>query len=109
MTKVEEENTFFSSNEIVIDVKCASMKDKFTKVLSDINVCSQKGLVEMFDNTIGGNTVLMPFGGKYQATLTQGMVAEAGLGGETNTSTIMPYGSNPNVGKWSTFHGALYA
>lgn len=110
VTKVDEENTFFSSNEIVKDVKCSSMKDKFTKVLSDLNVCSQKGLVEMFDNTIGGNTVLMPFGGKYQATPTQGMVAKIPvLGGETNTSTIMTYGYNPKVGKWSPFHGALYA
>ncbi|MBH8082493.1 phosphoribosylformylglycinamidine synthase [Clostridioides difficile] len=110
VTKVDEENTFFSSNEIVKDVKCASMKDKFTKVLSDLNVCSQKGLVEMFDNTIGGNTVLMPFGGKYHATPTQGMVAKIPvLGGETNTSTIMTYGYNPKVGKWSPFHGALYA
>ncbi|MCI9976928.1 phosphoribosylformylglycinamidine synthase [Clostridioides difficile] len=110
VTKVDEESTFFSSNEIVKDVKCASMKDKFTKVLSDLNVCSQKGLVEMFDNTIGGNTVLMPFGGKYQATPTQGMVAKIPvLGGETNTSTIMTYGYNPKVGKWSPFHGALYA
>ncbi|EGT4051885.1 phosphoribosylformylglycinamidine synthase [Clostridioides difficile] len=110
VTKVDEENTLFSSNEIVKDVKCASMKDKFTKVLSDLNVCSQKGLVEMFDNTIGGNTVLMPFGGKYQATPTQGMVAKIPvLGGETNTSTIMTYGYNPKVGKWSPFHGALYA
>ncbi len=110
VTKVDEENTFFSSNEIVKDVKCASMKDKFTKVLSDLNVCSQKGLVEMFDNTIGGNTLLMPFGGKYQATPTQGMVAKIPvLGGETNTSTIMTYGYNPKVGKWSPFHGALYA
>ncbi|EQF29185.1 phosphoribosylformylglycinamidine synthase [Clostridioides difficile CD160] len=110
VTKVDEESTFFNSNEIVKDVKCASMKDKFTKVLSDLNVCSQKGLVEMFDNTIGGNTVLMPFGGKYQATPTQGMVAKIPvLGGETNTSTIMTYGYNPKVGKWSPFHGALYA
>lgn len=110
VTKVDEENTFFSSNEIVKDVKCASMKDKFIKVLSDLNVCSQKGLVEMFDNTIGGNTVLMPFGGKYQATPTQGMVAKIPvLGGETNTCTIMTYGYNPKVGKWSPFHGALYA
>lgn len=110
VAKVDEENTFFASNEIVKDVKSASMKDKFTKVLSDLNVCSQKGLVEMFDNTIGGNTVLMPFGGKYQATPTQGMVAKIPvLGGETNTSTIMTYGYNPKVGKWSPFHGALYA
>ncbi|WP_227847395.1 phosphoribosylformylglycinamidine synthase [Clostridioides sp. ZZV15-6598] len=110
VSKVDEENTFFASNEIVKDVKSASMKDKFTKVLSDLNVCSQKGLVEMFDNTIGGNTVLMPFGGKYQATPTQGMVAKIPvLGGETNTSTIMTYGYNPKVGKWSPFHGALYA
>ena len=70
----------------------------------------QKGLVERFDNTIGSNTVLMPFGGKYQATEAQGMVAKIPvLGGETNTSTIMTYGYNPKIGKWSPFHGALYA
>lgn len=101
----EEENFFFATNKEEVNIK-----DKFIKELSDLNVCSQKGLVEKFDNTIGGNTVIMPFGGKYQATPAQGMVAKIPvLGRETNTSTIMTYGYNPKIGKWSPFHGALYA
>ncbi len=111
VAKVNEETTFFKNEEkeceLAIDV---NIKDRFINVLSDLNVCSQKGLVERFDNTIGGNTVLLPFGGKYQATPAQGMVAKIPvLGGETNTSTIMTYGYNPRIGKWSPFHGALYA
>ncbi|HSQ89110.1 phosphoribosylformylglycinamidine synthase [Romboutsia sp.] len=113
--KVDEEKTFFVNNskenicELAAD-KDINIKEKFINTLSDLNVCSQKGLVERFDNTIGSNTVLMPFGGKYQATPTQGMVAKIPvLGGETNTSTIMTYGYNPKIGKWSPFHGALYA
>ncbi len=95
--------------EVVVD-KEISLKDKFIETMTDLNVCSQKGLVEKFDNTIGGNTVLLPFGGKYQATPTQGMVAKIPvLNGETDTSTIMTYGYNPKIGKYSPFHGALYA
>lgn len=87
-----------------------SLKDRFVETMTDLNVCSQRGLVEKFDNTIGGNTVLLPFGGKYQATPTQGMVAKIPvLNGETDTSTIMTYGYNPKIGKYSPFHGALYA
>ncbi|CEO16072.1 phosphoribosylformylglycinamidine synthase [[Clostridium] sordellii] len=87
-----------------------SLKDRFVETMTDLNVCSQKGLVEKFDNTIGGNTVLLPFGGKYQATPTQGMVAKIPvLNGETDISTIMTYGYNPKIGKYSPFHGALYA
>ncbi|MBP2653200.1 MAG: phosphoribosylformylglycinamidine synthase [Firmicutes bacterium] len=78
--------------------------------LGDLNVASQKGLVERFDSTIGAATVLMPFGGKYQATPADGMVAKLPvLGGDTVTGTIMTYGYNPEIGKWSPFHGALYA
>lgn len=78
--------------------------------LQDLNVCSQKGLVEMFDSTIGAGTVLMPFGGQYQATPSEGMVAKLPvLHGETNTATAMTYGYNPVLSKWSPFHGALYA
>ncbi len=113
--KVDEEKPYFRSIrneeacELVVD-EDISIKERFINVLSDLNVCSQKGLVERFDNTIGSNTVLMPFGGKYQATPAQGMVAKIPvLGGETNTSTIMTYGYNPKIGKWSPFHGALYA
>lgn len=113
--KVDEKNTFFVNNskeaicELAIE-EDINIKDRFINVLSDLNVCSQKGLVERFDNTIGSGTVLMPFGGKYQSTPAQGMVAKIPvLGGETNTSTIMTYGYNPKIGKWSPFHGALYA
>lgn len=106
--KVNEEETFFTKGNVPCET--TSVKEKFEKALSDLNICSQKGLVEKFDNTIGGNTVLMPFGGKYQATPAQGMVAKIPvLGGETTTSTIMTFGYNPKIGKWSPFHGALYA
>ncbi|MDU7966256.1 MAG: phosphoribosylformylglycinamidine synthase [Paeniclostridium sordellii] len=95
--------------ELAVDDEM-SLKDRFVETMTDLNVCSQKGLVEKFDNTIGGNTVLLPFGGKYQATPTQGMVAKIPvLNGETDTSTIMTYGYNPKIGKYSPFHGALYA
>ncbi len=95
--------------ELAID-KEEILKDRFIKIMTDLNICSQKGLVEKFDTTIGGNTVLLPFGGKYQATPAQGMVAKIPvLNGETNTSTIMTYGYNPKIGKYSPFHGALYA
>lgn len=78
--------------------------------LSKLNVCSQKGLVERFDSTIGAGTVFMPFGGKYQSTPAEGMVAKIPvLEGETTTGTIMTYGYNPYLAKWSPFHGALYA
>lgn len=105
---VDEENTFFKNRDVVAGA--STLNEKFEKALADLNVCSQKGLVEKFDNTIGGNTVVMPFGGKYQATPAQGMVAKIPvLGAETDTSTIMTYGYNPKIGKWSPFHGALYA
>lgn len=108
VNKVDEENTYFQNGNV--ECEASSIKEKFEKALSDLNICSQKGLVEKFDNSIGGNTVLMPFGGKYQTTPAQGMVAKIPvLGGETTTSTIMTYGYNPKIGKWSPFHGALYA
>ena len=112
VAKVNEENTFFntSNKELEEVALTADVKERFINVLTDLNVCSQKGLVEKFDSSIGAGTVLMPFGGKYQATPTQGMVAKIPvLNGETNTSTIMTYGYNPKIGKWSPFHGALYA
>ena len=106
--KVDEENTFFNTGKIKVEGETIS--DKFDSVLKDLNVCSQKGLVEKFDNTIGSNTVLLPFGGKYQRTPIQGMVAKIPvLDGKTTTSSIMTFGYNPKIGKWSPFHGALYA
>ena len=78
--------------------------------LKDLNVCSQKGLAERFDSSIGGNSVLMPFGGKNQLTPTEGMVAKLPvIGAETTTATAMTYGYNPYLMEWSPFHGAMYA
>ena len=78
--------------------------------LSDINVCSQKGLCERFDSTIGAGTVVMPFGGKNQLTPAEGMVAKLPvLHGETTTATAMAYGYNPQLMSWSPFHGAVYS
>ncbi len=78
--------------------------------LSDDNVLSQKGLIEMFDSTIGASTVLMPYGGKTQCTETQVSVQKLPVGGGfTNTASIMAYGYNPFIAKWSPYHGAAYA
>ncbi len=79
-------------------------------ILSSLDVCSQKGLVECFDSSIGASTVLSPFGGKYNQTETEGMVALLPvLGKETTTCSIMAYGYDPKVAKWSPYHGAIYA
>jgi len=86
------------------------VKAKWTEVLSDLNVCSQKGLVEKFDSTIGAGSVLMPFGGKYQLTPSDGMAAKVPVTkGETNTATIMTFGYNPYISSWSPYHGSVYA
>lgn len=78
--------------------------------LQDLNVCSQRGMVERFDSSIGAGTVLMPFGGKYQATPAVGMAAKLPVeSGETNTGTLMSFGYNAQLAKWSPFHGAVYA
>ena len=80
------------------------------QTLSNLNVCSQKGLVERFDSTIGAGTVLMPFGGKYQLTPADAMVATIPtLNGHTNSGTVMSYGYNPFISSWSPFHGAVMA
>ena len=78
--------------------------------LSDLNSCSQKGLVEMFDASIGAGTVDMPYGGKYQLTETQTMIAKLPvLGGKTDAVTMMSYGFDPYLSSWSPYHGAVYA
>jgi phosphoribosylformylglycinamidine synthase len=88
----------------------SDVKAQWLENLSDLNVACQKGLVERFDSTIGANTVLMPFGGKNQLTPTEVMAAKVPvLKGETTTTTLMSWGYNPTVAKWSPFHGALYA
>lgn len=79
-------------------------------VLSDLNVCSQKGLVEMFDSSIGAGTVTMPYGGKYQLTPIQTMIAKLPvLKGKTDTVTMMSYGFDPYLSSWSPYHGSIYA
>ena len=95
----------------VKDINEASLlEEAWLANLADLNVCSQKGLVERFDSTIGRSSVLMPLGGKYQVTPAEGMVAKLPvLSGETNTATMMTYGYNPQLAKWSPFHGALYS
>lgn len=86
------------------------IEKEWLNILSDLNVCSQKGLVERFDSSIGAGTVLMPFGGKYQLTPQEGMAAKIPvLKGNTNTGTIMTYGYDPQISSWSPFHGAIYA
>ena len=78
--------------------------------LADLNTCSQKGLVEMFDASIGAGTVDMPYGGKYQLTETQTMIAKLPVqGGKTDTVTMMSYGFDPYLSSWSPYHGAVYA
>ncbi|MDF2610809.1 MAG: phosphoribosylformylglycinamidine synthase [Lachnospiraceae bacterium] len=87
-----------------------SVKDKWLQTLSELNVCSKKGLVEMFDSSIGAGTVIMPYGGKYQMTPTQTMVAKLPvLRGKCETVTMMSYGFDPYLSTWSPYHGATYA
>ena len=82
----------------------------FLPLLADLNVCSQKGLVERFDSSIGAGTVTMPYGGQYQLTETQSMTAKLPvLGGKTDTVTMMSYGFDPYLSSWSPYHGAIYA
>ena len=86
------------------------VKSAWLDTLSDLNVCSQKGLVEMFDGSIGAGSVFMPHGGKYQLTETQAMVAKVPvLTGKTDSVSMMSYGFDPYLSSWSPYHGAVYA
>lgn len=106
--KIDDQSSYTDLREVTKSE--TGIKDKYMAAFKDLNVCSQRGLVEKFDNTIGASTVILPFGGKYQATPANGMVAKIPLlKGTTNTSSIMTYGYNPKIGKWSTFHGAMNA
>ena len=92
------------------EVAEADVAKKWLDTLADLNCCSQKGLVEMFDSSIGAGSVLMPYGGKYQLTETQAMVAKLPvLEGHTDTVTMMSYGFDPYLSSWSPYHGAVYA
>ncbi|WP_268871546.1 phosphoribosylformylglycinamidine synthase [Clostridium culturomicium] len=100
----EEENYFESIK------KYDTLKDAFENVMQDINIGSQKGLMNIFDSSIGGNTVLMPYGGTTQRTQTEGMVFKIPVEeGDTSTTAVMAHGFNPKMAKWSPFHGAMYA
>ena len=99
-----QENKYFTKPEVT------DVKEKWLSMLADLNCCSQKGLVEMFDSSIGAGSVLMPYGGKYQLTETQAMVAKLPvLEGKTDTVTMMSYGFDPYLSSWSPYHGAIYA
>ena len=88
----------------------ANVKERWLNNLADLNVCSQKGLVEMFDSTIGAGSVVMPYGGKTQMTPTQSMIGQLPtLTAKCDTVTIMSYGFDPYLCSWSPFHGAVYA
>ena len=101
---VEERNPFHR------DIEGATLKEKVENNLKDDNVVSQRGMIEMFDSTIGASTVLMPFGGKTQNTETQVSVQKLPVGtGHTNTASIMAFGYNPFITSWSPYHGAAYA
>lgn len=100
----KEEEDIFTKKEV------PDVKEAWLKLLSGLNVCSQKGLVEMFDGSIGAGSVFMPYGGKYQLTETQCMAAKLPLlKGKTNTVTMMSYGFDPFLSSWSPYHGAVYA
>ena len=101
----DKEGNLFEERPDVADVKA-----KWMETLADLNVCSQKGLVEMFDGSIGAGSVFMPYGGKYQLTETQSMVAKVPVqNGKTDTVTMMSYGFDPYLSSWSPYHGAAYA
>ncbi len=88
----------------------ADVREKWLSMLADLNVCSQKGLVEMFDGSIGAASVFMPHGGKYQMTETQAMAAKVPVqNGTTDSVSMMSYGFDPYLSSWSPYHGAIYA
>ena len=97
-------------NTVAADLKKDDVKAAWLDTLKDLNVCSQKGLVEMFDGSIGAGSVYMPYGGKYQLTETQSMVAKVPvMTGKCDAVTMMSYGFDPYLSSWSPYHGAVYA
>ncbi|MBP5566580.1 MAG: phosphoribosylformylglycinamidine synthase [Bacteroidales bacterium] len=86
-----------------------TLEDKMIAVMGSPNVASQKGLVEMFDSTIGRSTVLMPYGGKRQTTETQVSVQKLPVDGYTDTASMMAFGYNPDLALWSPYHSSAYA
>jgi len=108
----EKENYFnrYALEKVGEQAEAGDIRGAWLTLLNDLNVCSQKGLVEMFDSSIGAASVLMPYGGVYQLTETQAMVAKLPvLTGKTDTVTMMSYGFDPYLSSWSPYHGAIYA
>lgn len=104
------ETEFFNTLTDGARLSLPDLEEAWINNLRDLNVCSQKGMVERFDSTIGAGSVLMPFGGKKQLTPAEGMVAKIPvLKGNTSTGTVMTFGYNPKMANWSPYHGALYA
>ena len=104
LTVPDKEGSLFERKEV------NDVKNTWMNILASLNVCSQKGLVEMFDGSIGAGSVFMPYGGKYQLTETQAMVAKLPvLKGHTDTVTMMSYGFDPYLSSWSPYHGSVYA
>ncbi|MCC8049875.1 MAG: phosphoribosylformylglycinamidine synthase [Clostridiales bacterium] len=98
------------SEKYFVREEVGDVREKWLSTLADLNCCSQKGLVEMFDSSIGAGSVLMPYGGKYQLTETQAMVAKLPvMDGKTHAVTMMSYGFDPQLSSWSPYHGAVYA
>ena len=111
-TPVKEENYLHKTALETVQqaVDQGGFKAAMLATLNDLNACSQKGLVEMFDGSIGAGSVFMPYGGKYQLTETQSMVAKLPvLNGKSNAVTMMAYGFDPYLSSWSPYHGAVYA
>ena len=98
------------ADSLFVREEVTDVKEKWIETLKDLNVCSQKGLVEMFDGSIGAGSVFMPHGGKYQMTETQAMVAKVPvMNGKTDSVSMMSYGFDPYLSSWSPYHGAIYA
>ena len=123
-TIVDLKRTFLDTNgatqrtEVVVKapdaypygVKVENVKEEWINNLKKLNVASEQGLSERFDSTIGGGTVLMPFGGKYAKTPTEGMAAKIPVpNGESKDATLMTFGINPELGMWSPYHMAYYS
>ncbi len=109
-TTVEVEIPSRADSQLKRQVETGDVREAWLSTLKDLNVCSQKGLVEMFDGSIGAGSVFMPHGGKYQMTETQAMVAKLPVAnGKCDTVTMMSYGFDPYLSSWSPYHGAVYA
>ena len=103
-------NNYFKSLPDEVQAALPELETAWLNNLGRLNICSRKGLVERFDSSIGAGSVLMPFGGEHQLTPVDGMVAKIPVEhGDTTTGTLMTYGYNAQIGKWSPFHGAVYA